>query len=50
MILNASLASAESTFGAQVSELSRAPIVRAPRRAPNAISGRQGSDSSSGGS
>ncbi len=50
MTLNASLARAEIAFGVRVSELWRAPIARALRCAPNALSVRQSSDGSSGGS
>ncbi len=50
MTLNASLARAESMFGAWVSQSFRAPIARAQRRAPNVLSGCQGTDSISGGS
>ncbi len=50
MTLNASIARAENAFGERVSELSRSMITRALRRATNALSGRQGSDGTSGGS
>ncbi len=50
MTLKVLLARAEGVFGARVSELSHAPIARALRQAPNVLSGRQGSDGTSGGS